>query len=506
MTPRPPLIGERVRLLDRFGERTALVAGGEALSYAELQARSYRLGNALLRAGLDPGDRFAFLLPNGAEIVTAYYACATTGVVGVPLGTRLSDDEVLHQIDDSGTRAVLFGPSFAEAAERLAERAAGVEIWIGEGGPAGATRPEEFLAGAAEAPPDVPLDGRDPFCVMYTGGTTGVSKAALQTQEGWGACIADTIEQFGIEAGDRHAVVLPMTHAAWFTAAAHLEVGAVTHVFERWEPEALLELTERERLTKLHILPTLLGDLLGALERRPSDLASVGLVSLAGSAIPLEMFRRARAAFGDVIANIYGLTEASGPATYLRPVDLNEDRLVSGRRTGRYLELRIEPEPDDDGLGEILLRGPQITPGYLGRPEETAAAFRDGWFATGDIGRLDADGFLYVVDRKKEMVKTGGFNVYPKEVEEVLYDHPEVVEAAVFGIADERWMEALSAAIVLRDGSAAGAEEIREFSRARLSGYKVPKRIHVVAALPRTNFGKFDKKELARRFASGAVT
>ncbi|HYC82122.1 MAG TPA: acyl-CoA synthetase, partial [Solirubrobacterales bacterium] len=193
----------------------------------------------------------------------------------------------------------------------------------------------------------------------------------------------------------------------------------------------------------------------------------------------------------------------------LLPAEMNEERLRSGGRVGRGVELRIEPDPDappeSAGTGEIMLRGPQLTPGYLNRPEETAAAYRDGWFATGDVGYLDEDGFLYIVDRKKEMVKTGGFNVYPKEVEEAIYAHPDVVEAAVFGVPDRRWIEALTAAVVTRPGAALEGEEIRAFCRGRLAGYKVPKTVHVVEALPRTNFGKFDKKALQKRYAEEAV-
>ncbi|MBS1678832.1 MAG: AMP-binding protein [Actinobacteria bacterium] len=500
-------MGEMVRALERFGERPALVteAAGE-LSYAELLALTNRFATGLLAAGLEPGDRFAFLLPNGARIVAAYYACATTGIVGVPLGTRLLEDDLVHQLNDSGAVAVMYAPEFAEKAAGAAARAPGVRLWIGGPGGPGETTIEDFLAAADGSDPGIAVGPDDPYCVMYTGGTTGVSKAAIQTQESWAYCIRDTVEQLGIVADDRHAVVLPMTHAAWFTAAGHLEAGARTHLLVRWDPERLLALTEAERLTKLHMLPTLLGDLLTVAERDRPDVGTVGLVSLAGSPIPVEMYRRAQAIFGDVICNIYGLTEASGPVTYLLPADMSEERLRSGGRPGTGVEVRVEEDPDappeNAGIGEILLRGPQMTPGYLNRPEETAAAYDGEWFRTGDIGYRDEDGFLYIVDRKKEMVKTGGFNVYPKEVEEALYAHPDVIEAAAFGVPDAKWMEALQACVVLRAGASVDAEGLRAFAREGIAGYKVPKEIHIVDALPRTNFGKFDKKALQRKYAA----
>lgn len=503
-------MGAMVRALERFAERPALVTEAEGeLTYADLLALTGRFANGLLDAGLEPGDRFAFLLPNGARIVAAYYACATTGIVGVPLGTRLLEDDLVHQLSDSGAVAVMYAPEFAAIAAGIAPRVPGVRLWIGGPEGPGTTTIEAFLAAAEDSDPGIEVGPDDPYCVMYTGGTTGVSKAAIQTQESWAYCIRDTVQELGIVADDRHAVVLPMTHAAWFTAAAHLEAGARTHLLVKWDPEQLLALTEAERLTKLHMLPTLLGDLLTAAERDHPDVSSVGLVSLAGSPIPVEMYRRAQAIFGDVICNIYGLTEASGPVTYLLPGDMNEERLKSGGRTGTGVEVRIEADPEappeNAGVGEILLRGPQLTPGYLNRPEETAAAYDGEWFRTGDIGYLDRDGFLYIVDRKKEMVKTGGFNVYPKEVEEALYAHPDVVEAAVFGVPDPKWMEALQACVVLREGSTADAAALREFTRGVVAGYKVPKEVHVVDALPRTNFGKFDKKAL-REYTSHPAT
>jgi acyl-CoA synthetase (AMP-forming)/AMP-acid ligase II len=341
---------------------------------------------------------------------------------------------------------------------------------------------------------------------MFTGGTTGVSKAAILTHGGWACCVIDTVSQLGLQASDRHAVVLPMTHAAWFTLAAHLHVGAVTHLPLSWDPKRYLELVERERLTTLHMIPTLLGDLVEVVGVH--DVSSARLLTVAGSPMPLEMYRRARRVFGDILGNIYGLTEATGPVTYLLPDDMTDEKIRSGGRAGRFIEIDIRDEQEDAEnayggvrVGEIALRGPQITPGYLNRPEETSAAFVDGWFCTGDIGYLDADGFLFILDRKKDMIKSGGFNIYPKEIEEVLYRHPSVFEAAVIGLPDPRWIEVVTAVVAVNDPSI-GVAELESHCREHLSGYKVPKAIHLLAALPRTDFGKFDKKQLQHRFSA----
>ncbi len=313
----------------------------------------------------------------------------------------------------------------------------------------------------------------------------------------------DTVKQLDIRQHDKHVVVLPLTHAAWFTAAAHLHVGATTYIQRSWDPEALLKLIECEKITKLHMIPTLLGDLLAVAEERECDVASVELISLAGSLIPQDMMRRATALFGPIIGNIYGLTEAAGPVTYMMPADFRDSRAGSVGHPGRNTQIRIVVDETVQShaqqLGEIQLRGSQITPGYLGRPMETEAAFDGDWFCTGDIGFLDDDGFLFVVDRKKDMIKTGGLNVYPKEVEDVLYSHPKVLEASVFGTPDARWIEKVCAAVTLRSPDCT-AEELIEFCRERLPAYKAPKAVMLVDALPRTAFGKFDRRALAKAY------
>jgi acyl-CoA synthetase (AMP-forming)/AMP-acid ligase II len=489
-----------------YGDRPALVFPDGQMSYAELSADSNRLANALTKLGLVPGDRFAFLLPNDERIVCCYLACAKSGVVGVPLGTRLTPDDLVHQLNDSGAVTVLYASEWESVMSDLRGRAPNVTCWISENGSERAERYDALLRDAEDGAPGYEPQGDDPFCVMYTGGTTGVSKAAIQTQRGWAACVLDTVEQLGISSSDRHAVVLPMTHAAWFTVAAHLHAGATTHILPRWDPEAMLDLVQQERLTKLHMIPSLLGDLL-ALDPSGLDLSHIGLITLAGSPIPAEMYRRARDVFGAVIGNIYGLTEASGPVTYLMPRDMADTRIHSAGRPGRYSEVLIADETGNplkaNAVGEVLLRGPQITPGYLNRPDENQNAFIGDYFCTGDIGYLDEEGFLFIIDRKKDMIKTGGLNVYPKEIEDVLYDNPGVLEAAVIGVPHPRWIEAVVAVVTLDDrpGSAT-PDDLEAACRRRLSGYKVPKSIYVLDALPRTLFGKFDKLALREKYSA----
>ncbi|WP_167042354.1 AMP-binding protein [Salinibacterium sp. ZJ454] len=504
-------MGRLMAELSRHGDRPALAWPGGELSYNDLLARSRRLADALRGLGLRPGQAVAFLLPNSDTIVTCYVACALSGFVGVPLGTRLKADDFVHQLADSSVLAVVFAEEFAETVSELRTRSPQVQHWIAAGAcsrssVAGAPLFEELLAAASDAPPDHTPAPRDPFCVMYTGGTTGASKAAVQTHQGWASCVLDTVEELGYEAGDRHVAVLPMTHAAWFTVAAMLHAGGLTHILPRWNAAEMLQLVQRERLTKLHVIPSLLGDLLAVPEIDTTELSSVQLLTLAGSPIPLEMYRRATALFGPIIGNIYGLTEAAGPVTYLMPRELDEKTLPSVGHVGRYCEVGIV---DDDALlveagtvGEVVLRGPQVTPGYLNRPEENQKAFRDGWFFTGDLGYLDDSSFLFVIDRKKDMIKTGGLNVYPKEIEEVLYAQAGVREAAVVGVPHPRWIESVVAVVVVDPGQYGPTpDELESACRRLLAGYKVPKEIHLLESLPRTRFGKFDKVALRKAFS-----
>jgi acyl-CoA synthetase (AMP-forming)/AMP-acid ligase II len=461
-------VAEVVATLRRHGDRTAItVVDGESVSFERLADDAYRLANGLLDGGLGPGDRFAFSFPNGIEMVVCYLACAVSGIVAAPISQRTTEAEFEAQVRDCGASML--------AREGLAE----------------------LMAGSARPPVHRPR-GDDPYCVMYTGGTTGTMKAAVQTQRSWAACLDTVVEEWRLDPECRHLAVLPMSHVAWFTVAAQLHAGGWSLVLDRWSPERVLDLVERERITTLNMIPTMLADLVEA--HRRHDLSSLRQLTSAGSPMPEELYHRAHAVFGPRIGNIYGMTETSGPVTFLHPHELTGSRVRSGGRPGRYVELAIVDErgrslPQGE-VGEIALSGPQVSVGYLNQPEETEAAFHDGRFLTGDVGYVDEDGFVFVVDRRKEMIITGGYNVYPKEIEEVLYQHPDVVEAAVIGLPDRRWIEGVHAFVVPRDGATLTEDDLRAHCRASLAAYKVPKAVHVRRKLPRTAVGKFDKRAL----------
>ena len=495
-------------------DRIALIFGERTITYAQLSETADRLAAVLTGLGAHPGDRVGFAFRNQPEFVFAYIASARAGLVVVPISERSVVDEVLFQLRDSGAVGVVGDAACMERVDAIAGELKLrflVRDADGDTDATGAPTLRARLVAASAKAPDVSPASEDPYCVMYTGGTTGSPKAAVQTQASWGASLRAVVDAWKLTDADRHIIVLPMSHVAWFTVAAHLSVGARVTIMSGWDAERVLDTAAREGSTTLNMIPTMLGDLLCATERRgaPPELPSLRLLTVAGSSMPQEMFHRARRTFGPIIGSIYGMTETSGPVTYLLPEHMRDEMILSGGRPGTGVELAVLG-PDNQPLagdeqGEIGLRGPQVTTGYLNRPDETAVALAGGWFHSGDIGYIDADGFVYVVDRKKDMIKSGGFNVYSNEVEEVLYRLDDIREAAVIGVPDPRWMEAVHAVIVLREGAALGEAEILAHCRGALARHKVPKAVHVTSALPRTVIGKFDKQELRRRYSQLAA-
>jgi fatty-acyl-CoA synthase len=485
--------------LSARGEAPALITPqGVIVSYRSLSERADRLANELYELGLRRGQPFAFQLANGSRIVECYLACARSGLLGVPLSDRLTASDLAEQLSDSGATVLLYGAESAELVSLLEREERCPGVLISELAGAAPLDYESLLSrGSPSRPPVDPADA-DVLFVMYTGGSTGTSKAAMQTQESWGVAVHAAASQWALDEQDRHIITLPMDHVSWFTAAAILHVGGVVRIERRWDPDAVLELVERERITVLNVIPTMLGDLLERLDtgaRR--DLSSLRLITVGGSAMPVEMYRRAQSHFGSILACMYGMTETSGPVTYLLPHEMSLQRLRCVGRPHPDVELAIL---GDDGepvvgevAGEIALRGPQVSPGYLHHPQESAESFRGGWFLTGDVGIVDDEGFLFIVDRSKDMIKSGGFNVYPKEIEEVLYKHPDVNEAVVVGVADPRWIEAVHAVVSLKQGSTADEATLRDHCREWLPNYKVPKRVRIEQSLPRTSLGKLNK-------------
>ncbi len=492
------------RALDLHPARTAVIDGGLRLSYREFAGRCRALSCEIRAAGLRAGERVAILDLNTARFLEAYFAAAGAGVVLVPLNFRLAPPEIAWILRDSGARLLLANLELAELARAALDAPTPVEqvLWSGarEMAPAAsvfeppATRPDELAH------------------LYYTSGTTGRPKGVMLTHRNVVTHALAAIAELSLCERDVWGHFAPLYHLAdaWATFAVTWAGG--THLcLPRFEESAVLGAIERERVTITNLVPTMLNRLVSfpCVERR--DFTSLRRMLSGGAPIAPELVRRIMEVFRCEYVQTYGMTETS---PYLTLSLLTEELLrlpaaeqfAARAKTGRpflAVELRVVDEQgrpvESDGqcVGEIQARGETVTPGYWNRPEETAAAFTaDGWLCTGDLATLDARGYLDIVDRKKDVILTGGETVYSTEVEHALAEHPAVLEAAVFGAPDPEWGECVRAAVVLRPGQATSQSELALFCRQRLGGFKVPRQIEFLPELPRTGSGKIQKSAL----------
>jgi long-chain acyl-CoA synthetase len=502
--------GEDLRVADVVRERAALRGDsvaiehdGRTLTFAALDARSSRLAQALRGAGVRAGDRVAYLDRTAPEVIELLFAVSKLGAVIVPLNWRLAAPELAAVIRDSQARVLIAGSAYADVATELVD-GRGQLVLVGDAY-------EAWLAGHPAADPGHGGGAHEVIVQMYTSGTTGVPKGVLTTHRNLAAA-AETSPLWAFDGSTVSLTPLPMFHIGgigW--AFVGLWNGAKTILVREFDAVAVLETLERRRVTNAVFVPTMLQMLTadeGAAER---DFSALRSIAYGASPITTTVLKAALRTFRCPLFGIYGLTETTGAITQLDPTDHDPDGprehlLRSAGRPYPWVELRIV-DPDTGTrrgpreVGEVWLRAPNVAAGYFNRPAETASALTDdGWLRTGDGGYVDEDGYLFLTDRIKDMIVSGGENVYPIEVEEVLSQHPAVLEAAVIGLPHERWGEAVTAVIVRRSGCAVDLEELLAFARARLAGYKLPRRVEFVEELPRTPTGKVLKRELRARY------
>ena len=492
-------IGTRLRELAAVqGDRDAIVDEGGACSYRRFSERIVRFGNALRGLGLVPGDRVALLMPDVREYLEADYAIMSAGLVRVPLDPRSTRADLVALLRYAGARALITHRSLAEAFDGLSGEVESLAHVVVVGGGDG----HDFEALLARAS-DAPLPNPDPEALAtlnFSGGTTGAPKATMLRHRNLQAVAAATMTGFEIAGDAIFLNVRPLWPIAQVILMSHLYAGA-TVMLRRFQPERFVEMVAETGATRTSLVPTQLVRCLDHVPPQDPRLARLEAIYVGGSRIPPQTFERALEIFGPRIGVLYGLTEA--PVTcYMPPRSLADQRrrgaLIGS--VGRVLpgyEVRLDGvDSSGDASGEVLIRGGNVMAGYWQDEAATQAALQDGWLHTGDIGQFDGDGFLSIVGRLKEVIRSGATTIVPKEVEDVLLTHPAVAEVAVLGLPDVEWGEAVTAFVVARAGIAVSEHDLIEHCRARLAAFKKPRAVRFMPSLPRSHYGKVLRAQL----------
>lgn len=495
------------------GERIALVEGERRLSYGEFAARIDRLAGALAERGIGKGDRVAGLLLNSIPFLELTFACARLGAIFVPLNFRLSPAEIGYILADCGARIVVYHTVFAPLlAPALAADPALVTVPVDSvSREDGQPSYDEWMASARSLTEKPRVSQQDVHVMMYTSGTTGHPKGAMLTHGNttWNA-INLMLSENALSTDDVVLTVAPMFHIGGLNihTLPALYKGIPVVLLPRFEPHETLRTIARERVTALFLVPSMWLMLSQLPDFDAYDLSSLRVLVSGGAPCPIpviEFFQRRGLRFVEG----FGMTETAPNACILDSADAVRKNGSVGKPL-MHMQMRIVDDQDRDvtpgEVGELVVRGPNVFVGYWNRPEATAEAFRGGWFHTGDLARQDEEGYFYIVDRKKDMLISGGENVYPTEVEQVLYRHPKVVEVAVVGAPDPLWGEIPVLVVAPKEGEHLTLEEVRAFCEGKLAHFKIPKRIVEVAALPRNAAGKVLKRELRRLVAGETLS
>lgn len=507
------------RNANKFPAQTVVVSEDATLTFQMFNERINRLANELLEKGLKKGDRIGVLVHNGHQFIEIYYAAAKTGGIFCPYNNHLTASELREIINYSSPKFLFVDRDYGDMAAKLKGELNSVDYYIclQAQGRSFMEDYENFLSRGQSHEPITAVFEDDVLSIIFTAGTTGKAKGAMRTHRHLlSNAVASAIE-LRVEYDEKVLITFPMYHVSGEDNIVRHSFLPNTFYIRReggFNPEQTLEYISKKQITRCQMVPTMIHSLLQVPDIKKFDLSSLRLILYAGAPMPVELLKRALEAFPCGFAQLYGLTESGPFTTVLKPedhiVDGSEEkvkRLASSGRASLNFEIRIVDDGDNDvpvgEVGEIIGRSEAIMKGYWQMPEETAKKLKNGWLHTGDLGRLDEEGYVYIVERKNDMIISGGVNIYPREIEEVLYQHPAVSEASVIGVPDEHWGEAAKAVIVLREGTVATDAEIIKFCGEHLAGYKKPKSVEFWPELPKSPQGKILKKEIREALKRG---
>jgi len=496
-----------------YPDHECIVFGDTRLTFSTYNTRVNQLVSALIAMGLKKGDVIGILSWNSAKYLEISGAAMKGGFIYAPLHARLNEKELGYLVDNSQAKVLFVGREHLDMAKRLREAGIGVKTYVSmDVGDTEMLSYDDLLSKGSVDEPDVNIEVDDPVLIMYTSGTTGLPRGAVYTHRGWIGDHKTYVMATSIQPEDRYLMIMPLFHIGGTKVMwAYFYVGGTIVVHPTYDPQMTLKTFEEEKITDCHIVPTHLPSLWAVPNFKDYNLGSLKRLWYAASPMPLEMLKRGLGLWGPIFVQGYGSTETGPVVCCLRTEDhkvegLSEEeqkKLKSCGRPGLGVHVRVVNEEGTDvdpyQVGEVIISGNTATE-FWQKPEETVKRIKDGFTYTGDMAYYDDRGYIYIVDRKNDMIITGGENVFPREVEEVLYAHPAIKEAAVIGVPDEKWVERVHAVVARKEGEEVEEKDLIEFCRARMAKFKAPKTVEFVDSLPKNPAGKILKRELRETY------
>ena len=511
--PREYFLGDLLsRSARKFPNKTAVVFRDKRLTYKEVNDRANAVADSLPRLGIRKGDRVAFLSGNTVEYIEMYFGPAKAGAIFTPINTNMVVRELEYVLNYVQPKLLILQPRFLDTIQSIKGRLSiktyvvmGIEV-------PGMENYEQLIREGSKEEPGVELDGEDIALIIFTGGTTGMPRGAMHAHRGLIYNAHAMAIDFSQTYDDVEIHMTPMYHTAMASQTYSSTLMGNKHVIlDGFEPTQVLEAIVKEKVTIGFMVPTIINALLQVPDLQKYDLSSLRTILYGGAPMPMKLLEKALKTIGCGFTQLFGQTEGGPLIATLPPedhvVEGSPEKVKRSSASGRAIvnyEIRVVDGQDRDvpvgEVGEVIGRSVSMTRGYWDRPEETAEVLKNGWLHTGDLARMDEDGYIYVVERKKDMIISGGKNIYSPEIEEVLYRHPAILEATVFGVPDDYWGEAVKACVVLKQGNELTEEEVIQFCKEHLASYKKPKSVDILKELPKSPQGKILKRVLREKY------